>query len=127
MNTDENPIEAEIEIRDPDGKAKTIRKWKNPKTSAQRRETAQYEKIRAQGGMPSVDPGEPVNSQCAPEWGALEADADRVIAEQRDIVQPQEPQAVSGEQRHRKGRRHRQHLKSLRPWGKPSTPPPTVN
>ena len=37
MNTDENPIEAEIEIRDSDGKAKTIRKWKNPKTSAQRR------------------------------------------------------------------------------------------
>src|SRR5260370_38601518 len=108
MNTDENPIEAEIEIRDSDGKAKTIRKWKNPKTSAQRRETAQYEKIRAQGGMPSVDPGERVNSQWAPEWGAWEADPDRIIAEQRDIVQHQDPKEVSGGQRHRKARRLRQ-------------------
>ena len=33
MDTDENPIEAEIVIEYEDGSQKVIRKWKEPKTS----------------------------------------------------------------------------------------------
>ena len=46
MDTDENPIEAEIVIEYEDGSQKVIRKWKEPKTSVQKRETAHFEKFK---------------------------------------------------------------------------------
>jgi hypothetical protein len=46
MNTDENPIEAEIVIEYEDGLQKVIRKWKEPKTSVQKRETAHYDRFK---------------------------------------------------------------------------------
>jgi hypothetical protein len=46
MNTDENPIEDEIVIEYEDGSQKVIRKWKEPKTSVQKRETAHYERFK---------------------------------------------------------------------------------
>lgn len=44
MHTDDNPIEAEIVIEREDGSQTVIRKWKEPKTSAQKLEAARYER-----------------------------------------------------------------------------------
>jgi hypothetical protein len=46
MPSDDNPIEAEIVIEREDGSQTVIRKWKEPKTSAQKQETAHYERFK---------------------------------------------------------------------------------
>jgi hypothetical protein len=55
MPTDDNPIEAEILIEREDGSQTLIRKWKEPKTSAQKRETAHYERFKRADEQTSKD------------------------------------------------------------------------
>jgi hypothetical protein len=125
MNTGDNPLYDEILIKSPDGTQKVVRKWKNPKTSKQREETAHAEKILAaqarNTGQVEYEP--PTDN--TPDQAALEAFADQELAEHPDgndaywkSASAEEPPPPTAKQSHRRARGRRQRTKRLRPWVK---------
>jgi hypothetical protein len=96
-----------IMIQDSAGNLKEVRHWsKDPKTRKQQREKAHYERImRAHEQNAGVDPLEPASPPGAPNFAALEADADRQLAEGT------KQEHLNGKQRRHKAQRRRQALK----------------
>jgi hypothetical protein len=118
MNTDDKPLYDEVVTYISDGTQKVVRKWKNPKTSKEREETAHAEKILAKHAqnMGQAEYEQPLDN--VQDLAALEASADQELAGHPDgndaywkPTSAEEPPSPTSKQRHRKAQRRRQRTK----------------
>jgi len=100
-----------------------VRKWKDPKTSKQRKETTHAERIlQAQARNTSQTERETPADNMPADWAALEASADQWLAEHAtadsvygESSTAKELASPTAKQRRRRAQRRRQRIKRLRP------------